>query len=189
MRAQDSLPGLVLVASALVGVPEAVAEPGITASLFSQDGHDTDEALDFAGSHPMLGLGLGYRFRSGTEAFAEGKIGLGGHEAIFTSYSLGLRQRLRLGSVEPFAELALAQVSDSGAGPLAVSAGGGLDFRLNDQWAVGIAGGHYFSDDEFSGGYGALDWYARAQLTFRFGSTDDDFDVSHPFPDLLGALL
>ena len=161
------------VAASLPGLAGAESpfshEPGPTAAVATQAGLDVDEAEDFEGAHPMFGVVLGYRFATGTEPFVAGSLGAGGHEAAFLSYAIGVRQRIRFGILEPFVELGLGQVSDNSQGPLALVGGGGLDVRITPTWSAGAAAGHYVSDDVFTGGYGSLDWYARGQITFRFG--------------------
>src|SRR5690606_36125027 len=90
-----------LVGASLPGLAGAESpfshDPGPTAAVATQAGIDLDDAEDFAGARPMLGVELGYRFATGTEPFVAGSLGAGGHEAAFLSYAIGVRQRVRFG--------------------------------------------------------------------------------------------
>lgn len=123
-----------------------------------------DEATDFTGSHPYLTLQAGYRFSFGTEPFVAAGFGVGGHESLLVAYGGGLRQRVKLGRVEPYVEAGLSFVGDEADTPLALSVGAGLDLRLGPRLSAGIGGGHHFSAD--GDDRGALDWYARGYLAW-----------------------
>ncbi len=141
---------------------------GITATAFAMHGANSDDtAVDF--DHGQYGgLQLGFRFSTGTELLVLGGTSPNiGHERIAYTFGAGVRQRIRLGKFEPFVEATYSYVGDEADSPWALGAGAGIDLRLRRDLAIGLAGGHYFSED--SDELGALDWFGRAQVTWRLG--------------------
>jgi len=130
--------------------------------------NNDDRATDFDGNHPVASLQLGYRVRIGTEAFATAGLGLGGRSAIFATWGGGVRQRIRLGRLQPFVDLGVYDVAEDARLAPALGIGAGLDVEITDQLYAGASAGHYFSDD--SDEIGGLDWSARAYIGTRLGA-------------------
>lgn len=141
-------------------------ESGVAIATGGAVGMNSDDmAVDYAGNHAMASLNVGYRARFGTEPFLTVGVGLGGHEAVFQTYGAGIRQRFRLGRVEPFVELGIHEVGDEAGLPLAMGGGAGVDLRLGERWFTGATVRHFFSSD--SDELGGLDWSGQVQLGVR----------------------
>ena len=161
-------PLIICVSSARADSP-LVQKAGITVSGIAQVGVATDDEPDLHGSNPMAGFELGYRFRTGTEPYVGFALGIGGKEGLVGTGGFGLRQRFKLSLVEPFVEAGFFKVNDGGDGTLSFTIGAGVDFSVTEKLSIGVAGGHYFSNDKIEASSGSLDWYARTQLTYRLG--------------------
>ena len=172
---RHSLLFLVGLSSAAAAEPRAAPsrlfadDPGLTLDIGAGAGiNDDDMATDFDGTHSIASLLLGYRFHTGTQAFATAGLGVGGHEAIFASYGAGLRQHVQLGRFEPFVDAGLYEVGD-GQRLGALGLGVGVEARIDDRFYVGASANRFFSadDDEIGG----LDWGGRLYVGTRLGAS------------------
>ncbi|HEY5927289.1 MAG TPA: hypothetical protein VIV11_36630 [Kofleriaceae bacterium] len=157
------------VAFLLATTSAATADPGETPLSLSLGGgvavNNDDMADDFDGSHAMTSLAVGYRFRTHTEPFVTGGIGLGGHEAMFTTFGAGVRQHLALGAVEPHAQVGVYHVGDEAELGPTLGIGGGAQVRLANRFFAGADLDYYFSRD--SDEVGGLEWTLRLSLGAR----------------------
>jgi hypothetical protein len=163
--------GVVLLVAPLVAFADGPLqqEPGVALAVGGAVGVNNDDmATDFEGTHAIVALQIGYRARFGTEGFATAGIGMGGHEAVFQTWGIGVRQRLRFDRVEPFLQLGIHEVGDETNVPLALGLGLGADVRLTRGWFAGASVDRFFSRD--SDELGGLDWAVRLQFGIRFGS-------------------
>jgi len=127
-----------------------------------------DLATDYDGNHPIGSLQVGYRLHVGLEGFAMAGVGLGGHEATFGTWGVGLRQRIKLGRVEPFVEAGIYEIGDETSLPLALGVGAGVDVQVSPMIYTGASFGHFFSND--SDETGGLDWSGRGYVGVRLGA-------------------
>ena len=145
---------------------DPASTPPLSLSVGGGVGLNTDDmAEDFDGSHPMTSLAVGYRFRTNTEPFVTGSVGLGGHEAMFTTFGAGVRQHMPLGAVEPHAQVGVYHVGDEVVLAPALGIGGGAQVRLATRFFAGADLDYYFSRD--SDEVGGLDWALRLSFGAR----------------------
>jgi hypothetical protein len=142
--------------------------PGVTVGATLLHGENTDDlGVDFERGQ-YGGVQLGYRFANGLEPFLAAAASTNiGREDFALVYGAGVRARLGVGPVEPFAEIGVFSVGDGAPAMWAAAVGAGVDVPLGRRLSIGVAGGHYLNDDDDT--RGGLDWYGRAQLTYRFG--------------------
>lgn len=144
-------------------------DPGLSLDAGGALGINSDDAAtDYAGNHPIASLQVAYRMHTGTEAFLTAGLGLGGHEALFRTFGGGLRQRLKLGRLEPFVEAGVYEVGDEVGLEPALGVGAGIDARLSERFYGGVSAGHFFSNDTDE--MGGLDWSGRIYLGMYLGA-------------------
>ena len=145
----------------------AAAEPAhvpgtrLGVSLAGASNVDPDQTIDDA---TYLASDVGYTFAFGTEPFLTAGLGVGGKEGSLITFGAGLRQRFRLGAVEPFLQAGYHYVGDGEPLHLTPGAGAGLDLRLSDRALIGFAITRFFQQQTDQA---TLDTSARAGLTLQ----------------------
>lgn len=151
-----------LCASAAAGPAVLEHERGATVGVASMYGGNRENDFDFFGGTYGL-IQVGYRHSTGTELVLDGGTSPGAAREVVTfTYGATLRQRLRLGPVDPFVEAGFHQAGPNTGDPLTFGYGVGVDVRLPHDLEIGVAGGQFAGEDtRFEP---RLDWYLRVQV-------------------------